>query len=306
VKISVILPTYNPSIDRLTKTINGLINQSLNNSFWELIIIDNNSSSKFEQQITIPSNAKIVIEKRQGLTFARLKGFEMAKGSLIIMVDDDNVLDENYLENCLSIFNEYPKMGAIGGNIEGEFEIPPPYWTKDFLSLLAIRNLGQKILTANIHLRNNNKIDYPLFSPVGAGMAIRKIALNKYLEEVQQNTQVIADRSGNSLTSSGDNEIVMQIFLNGFDIGFFPRLNLKHIIPTERLNKIYLGKLNKAIMHSWTLFLIKYNQCPWNRFNKITLQFRVIKALIKYAPWKSSSNYIKFNGVVGQLEALSC
>jgi len=303
--IAVIIPTYNPKDEFLNETLNSLKKQSLHTSFWELIIVDNNSSPKVEADLSWHPNSCIVSEEKQGLTHARLKGFSQTNCEIIVMVDDDNILDENYLENCLSIFNEFPKMGAIGGNIEGKFEIIPPYWTKDFFSLLAIRNLGKEILIANIQLRNNNKIDYPLFSPVGAGMAIRRIALNKYLEEIQRDTQLIADRSGDSLTSSGDNEIVMQIFLNGFDIGFFPKLSMKHIIPTERLNKIYLGKLNKAIMHSWTLFLIKYNQCPWNRFNKITLQLRVIKALIKHAPWKSPSNYIKFNGVIGQLEALS-
>ncbi|RZL50486.1 MAG: glycosyltransferase family 2 protein [Pedobacter sp.] len=298
--LSVIIPTYNPSIDRLIMTINGLNNQSLDKKDWELIIIDNNSTFKFEQHIILPSNAKIIIEPKQGLTFARLKGFETAKGSIIVMVDDDNILDENYLTNCVAIFNQYPNMGAIGGNIEGEFESPPPDWAKDFFGMLAIRNLGSATL-----IENGNQHAYPNSSPVGAGMGIRKSALHKYLQEINQNVGLISDRSGTNLTSSGDNEIVMQIILSGFDIGFFPQLTMKHLIPSVRLTSAYLGKLNEGIMQSWTSFLLKYKICPWNTFYKYTLQFRIIKAYFKHKPWKNPHQHIIFKGVLGQLKSLA-
>jgi glycosyltransferase involved in cell wall biosynthesis len=288
--LSVFIPTYNPNSARLSQTLIGLKNQKLLVEDWELLIIDNNSTINFAENIDLSwhPNAKIIVEPKQGLTFARLKGFEMAKGDIIIMVDDDNILDADYLKNCLSIFNKYPNMGAIGGNIEGEFEVSPPEWTKDFFSLLAIRNLGREIL-----IEKGNSKKYPSSAPVGAGMGMRKSALSKYLAEINQQKELISDRSGTSLT------------LNGFDIGFFPQLTMKHIIPAGRLTQEYLGKLNEGIMQSWTSFLIKYKICPWKTFRKHTLQLRIFKAYLKYKPWKSPSNYVVFKGILGQLKSLS-
>ena len=100
--ISIIIPTYNPNIIRLNRTIQGVINQSVTN--WECIIINNNSTQLFETEIIKHPQIKLVNEPKLGLTYARLKGFEEAKGNIIVMVDDDNVLDKDYLKNCIQIF----------------------------------------------------------------------------------------------------------------------------------------------------------------------------------------------------------
>src|ERR1700744_388979 len=102
-KISVIVPSYNPDADRLRQTIGGLKNQTLAFGDWELIIIDNNSTPKIEIDLRWHPNHQIVTEPKQGLTSARLKGFETASGQIIMMVDDDNILNAGYLENTLEI-----------------------------------------------------------------------------------------------------------------------------------------------------------------------------------------------------------
>ena len=98
--ISVIIPTYNPNIQRLEQTLTGLKIQSLPYKFWELLIVDNNSSTVFTDKIDISwqPGSSIISEPRQGLTYARLKGFSSAKGDIIVMVDDDNILQEDYLQ----------------------------------------------------------------------------------------------------------------------------------------------------------------------------------------------------------------
>lgn len=127
----------------------------------------------------------------------------------------------------------------------------------------------------------------------------------KYISQIQSQQTALSDRSGNSLTSSGDKEIVMQILLNNYQVGFFPQLNLKHLIPEERLTKSYLGKLNEGIMQSWTQFLIKYNICPWPTFAKYTLSLRILKAYLTHKPWQSNTQYVVYKGILGQLKGLS-
>ena len=298
--VSIIIPTYNPNITRLNRTIQSIFNQSITN--WECFVINNNSSQLFETKIIKHPQLKVIQQPKQGLTYARLKGFEESKGDMIVMVDDDNVLDKDYLKNCTEIFEKHPNLGAIGGNIEPEFETEPPQWTKELWGKLAIRNLGY---ISMISERERKLNEYPLFAPVGAGMAIRKNALNKYIAEINHQQTIIADRNGDNLSSSGDNEIVMQILLNNFQVGFFPQLKLIHLIPADRLTKVYLGKLNESIMQSWTKFLLKYDICPWQTFHKNTLKLRLLKAYLKYQPWKGNKDYIVYKGISGQLKGLS-
>lgn len=51
--ISVIIPTYNPSFERLNQTLEGLKQQSLSPAYWELIIIDNNSNNQFHKSLDL-------------------------------------------------------------------------------------------------------------------------------------------------------------------------------------------------------------------------------------------------------------
>jgi glycosyltransferase involved in cell wall biosynthesis len=88
--------------------------------------------------------AKIVREERLGLTFARLRGFAEAKGELIVMVDDDNVLAPDYLETAVRIAQNHPALGAFGGKCLPEFEHEPPHWLKGITSGLGLRDLGEE------------------------------------------------------------------------------------------------------------------------------------------------------------------
>ena len=54
-------------------------------------------------------------------------------------VDDDNVLDAQYLEVVARLAREYPCIGAFGGQARPEFESPAPEWTKPFCASAAGR-----------------------------------------------------------------------------------------------------------------------------------------------------------------------
>ena len=134
IKITVIIPTFNPKFKYLAALLTSLKAQTYNYVNWELIIIDNNSNNSVLETIDFSwhPNAQMIKEPRQGLTHSRICGFKQAKGDIIIMADDDNILDDNYLENTLVIFNSNNALGAIGGKSIPQFETDPPYWLKEF------------------------------------------------------------------------------------------------------------------------------------------------------------------------------
>lgn len=295
--ISIIIPTYNPNIVRLNRTIQGVIDQSVSN--WECIIINNNSSQPFETKIIKHPQLKVVQQPKQGLTYARLKGISEAKYDIIVMVDDDNVLDENYLYHVQSIFNQYPLIGAIGGKSLPLFESAPPSYLKEFYGLLALRDLGEEIKIESFNHQ------YPKFAPIGAGMAFRKVAIKPYTEKIKNGNSVISDRKGNSLSSSGDNDMVYEIVKNGWQVGYFPQLSLQHIIPIDRMEVAYLARLNFGIQKSWVQFLTSQHICPWKKITKATLPLRKFKAYITYRAWKNNVNFIKYKGACGMFEGLA-
>jgi len=299
--ISIIIPTYNPNIVRLSRTIQSIIDQSFPVSDWELIIVDNNSTTPVETLMidTKVINLKIVEESKQGLTFARLKGVEQAVGKYIIFVDDDNILNADYLKNVNQIFLQNPHIGAIGGNIFPEFEVEPAIWTKNFWSILALRDLGSRIQISTFQRKDGLISHYPTFAPIGAGMAVRRKSLNRYIETIQSHSEKITDRKGNKLTSSGDNEIVMQVLFNNDEVAFFPQLSLVHLIPENRLTKDYLGRLNEGIMESWTTFLLKYHICPWPKIKKWTVPLRKLKSYFSLHAWSGNVAYVKWKGSCG-------
>jgi len=299
--ITVIIPTYNPSIERLNQTLKGLANQTLSFSEWEIIVIDNNSQKKFGDYIDLKWHPKagIVFEGKQGLSFARLKGIEESKGDIIVMVDDDNILDATYLENCLKIFDTNLKLGSIGGKSVPLFEANPSTHIKAFYGLLALRDLGNEI---QIESFSNQ---YPTCAPIGAGMAFRKEAILKYRDKILNSKAVLSDRKGNSLSSSGDNDMVMEIVKAGWEVGYFPQLSLQHIIPESRTTVEYLSRLNFGIQKSWVQFLWSHNISPWNKISKYSVQLRKLKAWFSYKAYQSEVKYIKWKGSCGMFEGLT-
>ena len=297
--ISVILPTLNPDVSRLNQTLEGLQSQALPLEKWELILVDNNSTSPILANLNWHPNSKIISQPNPGLTYARLKGFLEARGDIVILVDDDNILDEKYLLYTLDIFRNHPTLGAIGGKSLPLFEKFPPVWVNEFRSSLALRNLGDNTIIE----KWENK--YPEAGPIGAGMAIRKKSLKSYIKKLSKSKSIITDRKGDSLSSGGDNDIVIEILKSGWHVGYFPSLILYHIIPKERLSLKYLARLSNNSNKSWVQLLTSHNINPWANIPAWTVPLRKIKAWFVYKAWLNKINYIKWRGACGTFEGLS-
>ncbi|WP_439697063.1 glycosyltransferase [Mucilaginibacter sp. AW1-7] len=297
--ISVIIPTYNPAPSRLRQTIAGLKAQNLPPEDWELILVDNNSTVAVAADLSWHPQSRIIREEKQGLSHARLKGFDQARGNIIIMVDDDNILGRDYLRNTLAIFRENSSLGAIGGKTLPQFEVQPPRWVAEFYGNLALRDLGTAPLVSSWDHT------YPVSAPIGAGMGIRKAALAAYLAKIQAGTSAIADRTGNTLSSGGDNDLVLEILKSGWQVGYFPSLSLVHIIPQQRIQAAYLARLLNETNRSWVEVLAKHRINPWESIHPWTVPIRKIKAWFRYRAWQHPSAYIKWRGACGLFDGLA-
>ena len=117
VKISVIICSHNPKKSKLLQVLNALKKQSLKQSEWELILIDNLSDKYIQSYIDLAwhQKSRIIRELQLGLTASRLNGITNSCGKYLCFVDDDNLLDEKYLENAYGVLEKKQHIGVIGG-----------------------------------------------------------------------------------------------------------------------------------------------------------------------------------------------
>ena len=106
--ISVIVPIYNVE-KYLEKCIDSIINQTYKN--LEIILIDDGSTDKSgnicDKYKKYDSRIVVIHENNCGLSYARNKGLDLAKGQLISFVDSDDSLELNMLEVLMNNMYKY-------------------------------------------------------------------------------------------------------------------------------------------------------------------------------------------------------
>ena len=107
VAISVIICTHNPRPNYLRRVLDALRRQTLPMDQWEVLIIDNASRGRLTAatwDLSWHPRARIVREEEIGLSVARMRGMKEAAADILVFVDDDNVLDPDYLMQLLAAF----------------------------------------------------------------------------------------------------------------------------------------------------------------------------------------------------------
>tara|TARA_B100001093_G_C26794601_1_gene1000538 strand:+ start:110 stop:1027 length:918 start_codon:yes stop_codon:yes gene_type:complete len=133
-ELSIVICTYNRS-SFLREGLEAIVQQRL--AFLdvpiELIVLDNNSSddtsSVVEEFQNEFSSISLVyyLEKQQGLSYSRNRAIQIAKGKFIAFLDDDAVVNANWLTSLLHGINHIDAQ-VFGGPIYPRFEIPCPAW----------------------------------------------------------------------------------------------------------------------------------------------------------------------------------
>lgn len=312
--ISVIICTHNPHFHYISKVLDALKSQTLPQEKWEILLIDNASDRLLSSEINLSwhPNTRHVREEKLGLTAARLRGFKEAVAEIFVFADDDNVLNPDYLKNVVDIFANYPKLGAWGGKTIPEYEIKPESWISEIGGLLGLRDLGDNIKVCYWEETSIQSLDfakqlkqYPDFSPIGAGLVLRREAAEFYAQQVTgSSTRLALGRTGKQLISGEDNDIVLTVLEGGWGVGYFPQLQLTHLIPSRRLSKNYLAQLNRAMSRSWIQVLDSHEIRPWQKIPRWTVLPRKFRAFFRYKPWKDAISYIRWQGACGTFEGL--
>ena len=90
----------------------------------EIVLVNNNSTDNTAAECERfvkdykPTNYRYVVETKQGLSFARNRGIAEAQGEWLVFLDDDAMVETDYITNLQKHLSEHPEAGAFGGQIE--------------------------------------------------------------------------------------------------------------------------------------------------------------------------------------------
>ncbi|MEX2234091.1 MAG: glycosyltransferase [Cyclobacteriaceae bacterium] len=228
--VSIIICCHNGS-NRLPETIRHIARQRVPAWVpWELLIVDNGSTDDSAavartewQKHRVDTYMRIVKEPVLGLSYARARGFREARYEYMIMCDDDNWLEEDYVSHVYEILSEKPNIGALGGFGKLVYEIDPPA-----VELSYIFAAGEQAPRSGKVMENK---------VYGAGCVIRHCAYQKLLGSGFKS--LLTDRRGTELSSGGDYELCFALAIMGYDIWYDDRLRFTHFVTRERLTWEY-------------------------------------------------------------------
>ncbi len=124
-EVSVIIPVYN-SERTIIRAINSVVNQTKSELIKEIIIVNDGSTDRTEEKIIEYSKSeidiplKIINKKNGGVSSARNKGLENAKGNWIALLDSDDEWKKDKLEIQYRVIKENPQIDFLGGNHQSQ------------------------------------------------------------------------------------------------------------------------------------------------------------------------------------------
>lgn len=117
-KLSIVIPVYN-SEKYISKCLDSILQQTY--SDFNVIIVNDGSTDKSEclvnEYISKDSRIKLINQKNQGVSAARLTGVKNASGDYISLIDSDDYLENDYLEKMMNPIKKFGVDISISGHI---------------------------------------------------------------------------------------------------------------------------------------------------------------------------------------------
>jgi len=236
--ISILICTHNSS-SLIEKTLSHLLTQKVDPAIsWEVVLVDNACTDGTAQiaqsywKSDVP--LKIIYEPKPGVAYARVTGMNSCQYKYLAFIDDDNWVEENWVETAFNAMQAHPDASAIGGPSEAVFESAAPEWFATYSQNYAV---GEQYHKAG-KITELSKLLW------GAGLVLRKDAWDYLYEHGYE--PIHESRKGKNLFSGEESEILLLFKLMGSALYYDPRLKIKHFMTTGRLNWKYYLRLKKS------------------------------------------------------------
>lgn len=112
---SVIIPLYNKA-DYIRVTLESVLAQSY--SSFEIIIVNDGSTDNSleiaKETLRGFRNSTFISQENKGLSATRNLGISLAKGTIIALLDADDIWHRNYLKTIYSLYQKFPETSYYG------------------------------------------------------------------------------------------------------------------------------------------------------------------------------------------------
>ena len=211
--VSVIIPSYNDA-DVLDLSLATWMNQTLQPSNYEVIVVDNNSTDetravvmKYEREMT---NLRYHLETTPGATAARHAGVRLAKGKYLVFADNDGLYNAACLSSILDMYRVFQDIAAVACRIVLRWDGDEPEWIAPYRFMYGALDYGDKPAISSDYYFNGGLFSMPkaVFEMLGG---------------------FNPDLMGGFLIGDGDTGLVNKVHAAGLMIGWCPDAVMQHM-----------------------------------------------------------------------------
>ncbi|MGB0498963.1 MAG: glycosyltransferase family 2 protein [Rubricella sp.] len=227
--LSIVICTHNRASE-LEKTLSSLKGCGGREADQVEILVVSNASTDGTEDVCDRAGVQCVAESRLGLSHARNKGIEVAKGDAILWLDDDVTLQAGLVETYLAALLAFPDHAFFGGPIEPVFEGAPPHWVEPAMASIPTvwSHLDYGGADRTLSPERN---EYPF----GANMLIRRRALG-------DGFRTDLGRSSSTLVGGEETALLRSLAERGERGRWVAAAKVWHRIGRDRQNLAYIAR----------------------------------------------------------------
>ncbi len=244
--ITVAIQTYNRSA-MLAETLRSLRDlRCPEDTDYEILVVDNNSNDGTPQVIEesrpmLAPRLRSAFEPRQGLSHARNRALQEAGGEIVSFIDDDVIVDPDWLSAVAAAFEEHAA-AVVGGRSYLIFRAQRPAWLPEpYEFYLSRLDYGDRVIVGM------DRDLYGLNFSVRRDMALHVGGFNPAL-----------GRCGLvSFHSGEESDLLRKIRACGGVVVYEPKAIVGHIVSPERLTRkwflrrAFAAGFDAEILHLW-------------------------------------------------------
>ncbi len=217
--VSVVVCTLNRK-KLLSECLTSLFAMNYPQSCYEVIVIDGGSQDGTQEITAEFPQIHFTVEPHFGIAYARNRGAELAKGSIVAYTDDDCIVGKVWLSSLVNGFGRSPEIMGVGGPVFPAFaQLPKKILVSPALGLF---DEGQEPKYVDGIITSNSAFKREIFS------------IARFDEDLG------ATRRGQLLLCGEDVEFCRAIKDHKFKLFYEPHAKVYHKIRRDRVKVSYI------------------------------------------------------------------